>query len=282
MSAASRVWNASLMVFPVSGVEVSPLVPLLVGFLVAAATTPTGVSGAFLLMPFQLSVLGFTSPGVTPTNLLYNVISTPGSVLRYMTQRDFDRELVGAIVKGAVPGVSAGSFFRIYIFSDPARFKVFVGVMLLGLGFNLLIQSLLNAKRNGSTQPRFGFAWISVLGAGAGFFGGIYGISGGSIVAPVLAGVFRLPVGRVAPAALLATFITSVAGVLAFAAIGAATSSTSSYGPDWLLALLFGIGGAIGGNVGARLNKQVPEAWLRRVLGAIAIGVGLSYISQFL
>ena len=231
-------------------------------------------------MPFQLSVLGFTSPGVTPTNLLYNVISTPGSVLRYMTQRDFDRELVSAIVKGAVPGVVAGSIFRIYVFSDPGRFKVFVGVMLLGLGTNLLIQSLLRAKQNRDTKPRLGFAWVSILGAGAGFFGGIYGISGGSLVAPALAGVFRLPVGRVAPAALLATFITSVAGVLSFATIDLVTSNTASHGPDWLLALLFGIGGAIGGNVGARLNKRVSEAWLRRVLGAIAIGVSLSYISH--
>ena len=269
------------MFFPVSGVEVSPLVPVLVGFVVAASTTPTGVSGAFLLMPFQLSILGFTAPGVTPTNLLYNVISTPGGVLRYITERDFDRELVTAIVKGAVPGVIAGSLFRIFIFSEPSRFKAFVGVMLFGLGLNLVVQSLLKAKREGRVRPQLGFEWISVLGAGAGFFGGIYGISGGSIVAPVLAGFFRLPVARVAPAALLATFITSVAGVLSFELIGRATESGPSHGPDWLLAVLFGIGGAAGGNVGARLNKRVPETWLRRVLGMIAIGVGASYISQF-
>lgn len=270
------------MLFPVSGVEVSPVVPVLVGVVVAASTTPTGVSGAFLLMPFQLSVLGFTSPGVTPTNLLYNVISTPGGVLRYAAQRDFDRELVGAIVKGAVPGVVAGSLFRIFVFSDPARFKAFVGVMLFGLGSNLVIQSLMKTKRTESFRPQVGIRWISLLGAGAGFFGGIYGISGGSIVAPVLAGFFGLPVGRVAPAALLATFITSVAGVLSFELIDLATADGPSHGPDWLLAVLFGIGGAAGGNVGARLNKRVPEVWLRRALGTIAIAVGISYISQFL
>jgi hypothetical protein len=37
--------------FPVSGVEVNPLLPLLVAFLVSALTAPAGVSGAFLLCP---------------------------------------------------------------------------------------------------------------------------------------------------------------------------------------------------------------------------------------
>ena len=41
-------------------------------------TTPAGVSGAVLLLPFQLSVLHVPSPAVTPTNLLFNVAATPG------------------------------------------------------------------------------------------------------------------------------------------------------------------------------------------------------------
>jgi uncharacterized protein len=52
--------------FPVSGVEVNPLLPLFVAFLVSALTAPAGVSGAFLLLPFQVSALGFTSPAVSP------------------------------------------------------------------------------------------------------------------------------------------------------------------------------------------------------------------------
>lgn len=66
------------MYFPVSGVEVNPLFPLLAAFFISLLTTPAGVSGAFLLLPFQVSVLGFTSPAVSPTNLIYNVVATPG------------------------------------------------------------------------------------------------------------------------------------------------------------------------------------------------------------
>ena len=50
----------------------------------ALLTTPAGVSGAFLLLPFQMSVLGFVAPGVTPTNLVYNIVAIPGGIYRYI------------------------------------------------------------------------------------------------------------------------------------------------------------------------------------------------------
>lgn len=53
---------------------------------VSTVASPAGVSGAVLLLPFQVSVLGTPSPSVTPTNLLYNVVSTPGALYRYWRQ----------------------------------------------------------------------------------------------------------------------------------------------------------------------------------------------------
>ena len=49
-------------------------------FVLALVATPAGVSGAVLLLPVQLSVLGVPSPAVTPTNLLFNVAATPGAL----------------------------------------------------------------------------------------------------------------------------------------------------------------------------------------------------------
>jgi uncharacterized protein len=37
-------------------------------FVLALMATPAGMSGAVLLLPIQLSVLGVPSPAVTPTN----------------------------------------------------------------------------------------------------------------------------------------------------------------------------------------------------------------------
>ena len=59
------------------------VVALAASFGIATIASPVGVSGAVLLLPFQVSVLGTPSPAVTPTNLLYNVVATPGALYRY-------------------------------------------------------------------------------------------------------------------------------------------------------------------------------------------------------
>ena len=72
-------------------------VALLAGFLLATVATPVGVSGAVFLLPVQLSVLHVPDPRVTPTNLLYNVVSGPGGLLRYRRSVRLDSVLARQI-----------------------------------------------------------------------------------------------------------------------------------------------------------------------------------------
>ena len=71
------------MYFPVAGIEISPWIPPLVAFAISLLTSMGGVSGAFLLLPFQVSILGFQSPAVSATNHLFNMVAIPGGVWRY-------------------------------------------------------------------------------------------------------------------------------------------------------------------------------------------------------
>jgi len=66
-----------------------------------------------------------------------------------------------------------------------------------------------------------------------GIIGGTYGIGGGAIIAPFCVAIFHLPVYTVAGAALMGTFITSIAGVIFYSLIP--LSSDLSTRPDWLL-----------------------------------------------
>ena len=59
------------MLFPVSGLEVNPLLPPLIALVVSTFTSMGGVSGAFLLLPFQVGILNFTSPAVGPASRKY-------------------------------------------------------------------------------------------------------------------------------------------------------------------------------------------------------------------
>ena len=126
------------MHFPVSGVDVFPLIPFLVAFVVSFFTSMGGVSGAFLLLPFQVSVLGFTSPAVSPTNLVYNIVAIPSGVYRYIKEGRMAWPLAWVIIAGTLPGVFIGAIFRIKYLPDPKNFKFFVGCVLLYIGVRLL------------------------------------------------------------------------------------------------------------------------------------------------
>jgi len=126
--------------FPVSGVEISPAIPLVVAFTVSFFTSMGGVSGAFLLLPFQVSILHFTSPSVSPTNLVYNIIGIPGGVYRYMREARMAWPLAWVIISGTLPGVFIGAILRIKYLPDPRHFKFFVGCVLLYIGGRLLYE----------------------------------------------------------------------------------------------------------------------------------------------
>ena len=108
-----------------------------------------------------------------------------------------------------------------------------------------------------------------------GVTGGVYGVGGGSFLAPVLLAL-GCSAYEVAPATLTATFLTSLVGIAAFEAIEAIHGGAVV--PDWALGAFLGAGGFAGSYVGARVQRRMPEQELRRLLGLIACGVAVSYI----
>ena len=78
----------------------------------------------------------------------------------------------------------------------------------------------------------------------------------GAIIAPFFVSFFGLPIYTVAGAALMGTFVTSVAGVIFYQAI-APFYPKMSVALDWFLGLLSGIGGTCEMHLGARFQKVV-------------------------
>ena len=95
---------------------------LAAAYLIAVVTTPAGIPGAVLLLPFQISVLATPSPSVTPTNLLYNVVATPGAPYRYWRQGQTGGRLALVLIAGTLPGVVAGSVIRVKLLPGPRVF----------------------------------------------------------------------------------------------------------------------------------------------------------------
>jgi hypothetical protein len=315
--------------FDVSGVVTSIFIPPLVAFAVSAFTSMGGVSGAFLLLPFQVSILNFTTPAVSATNFVYNIVAIPSGVYRYLKEGRMAWPLTWIVIVGTLPGVLIGYYLRVLYLPNPKAFKFFVGCVLLYIGVRLLYElsarsqkgkqamkaletkfndhvKKMKAARNAKVSAglpadavvrtvsfslsrveyefwgqRFSYNTMGmfVLACVVGIIGGTYGIGGGAIIAPFCVAVFNLPVYTVAGAALLGTFLTSIAGVFFYSVIPAQAGTATR--PDWLLGFLFGAGGFAGMYVGARLQKFVPQTFIKAMLGVIIAFLAARYIWQF-
>ncbi len=124
------------------------------------------------------------------------------------------------------------------------------------------------------------FPGIFFLSFIVGIIGGIYGIGGGAIIAPFFVTFFRLPVYIVAGAALMGTFITSVAGVVFYQAIAPFYPHLSE-APDWLLGILFGAGGMASMYLGARCQKFVPANTIKCMLTGVMLLTAAKYVFEF-
>ncbi|NQU06892.1 MAG: sulfite exporter TauE/SafE family protein [Calditrichaeota bacterium] len=301
------------MNFPISGVETEWWIPLVTAFCISVFTSTGGVSGAFLLLPFQMSILGFTGPAVSATNMLYNVIAIPSGVYSYAKEKRLVKPLVLTTALGTLPGVFIGAIIRINYLPDPRVFKLFVGLVLFYIGARLAVNVVHPPSSEKSTgrhisslqnkvlavEPlafnlkRIGYSFegkdyyasfpgIFLLSLVVGIIGGIYGIGGGAIIAPFLVTAFGLPVHTVAGAALLGTFLTSVAGVGFFTLLAPFYNQTGlGITPDWMLGGLFGVGGAAGIYIGARIQRFLPARVIKTILAVCILFVALKYIWRF-
>jgi uncharacterized membrane protein YfcA len=273
-------------------------------YCVSLVTSTAGVSGAFLLLPFQVSVLGLVGPAVTPTNLLFNVVAAPSGIYRYLREGRMVWPLALVIAVGTVPGVVLGALVRITLLPDPRDFKLFVGIVLLLLGVRLGLSVLgrrpapgsatdsflVRAARLGLRRLEYEFrgvrhsiatAKLALLALAIGIVGGIYGVGGGAIMAPILVSMGHLPIHSIAGATLLATFLTSLSGI-SFFAFSAGLLAQPALMPDWWLGLSLGIGGLLGVYSGARLQRRLPARAIEAVLALATTGLALSYVVGYL
>jgi uncharacterized protein len=249
-------------------------VALVAAFIVSAIATPAGISGAVLLLPFQVSVLGTPSPAVTPTNLLYNVVSTPGALYRYWRQHQTGGRLALILISGTLPGVVAGSVIRVELVPGPRVFDLLIAALLLPLGI-WLAATRPDRNRDPARQARqIPAPVLVILACLTGCVGGIYGIGGGAILSPVLIGSGR-PASEVAPATLASTFVTSVGGVVTFTVLSV---SAGPVAPNWPTGIALGIGGILGGYTGARMQSRLPDTLIRRIVGILAIAIAVRYL----
>lgn len=292
------------MLFAVANIEVNPVILVCVAFVISLFCSTAGISGAFLLLPYQLSILGYTAPGVSATNQIFNILACPSGVIRYAKEGRFLWPLALIIAAGTLPGVFIGAIIRIKFLNKPHEFLLFAAFVLLYLSLRML-KSLFKQSGNSNTHKvvnkckilvfnwkNFSFIFqdkvfnvsnggLFLISGVVGLLGGIYGVGGGAIISPILVSIYGLPIHALSGACLFATFLTSIFGVMFFTFFSFVWGYAQA-APDWLLGLFLGLGGVCGMYFGAAIQKYLPPIILKIFLILILLFVSFQYFWQWL
>ena len=282
------------MHFPVADIDLNPLIPVLIGLAVSVISSPTGLSGGFLILPICVSLLNFDGLAVSPTNFLFIILASPSGLWRLHREKRLMPGLGLILMPGSLFGIFAGTVLRCTWLRAAADFRVFMALVLAGLALYLArnLRAAGDARaaraersfRDSQAEPanlvcsyqggRLGFTFggqdfaVSIPGLFlasllVGLVGGIYGIGGASLIAPLLLTVFRLPIYLVNGAALLASCCGAVFGLFSYEVFWPAISGQPAVSPDLGLGLLFGLGGALGVYIGSSLQRFLPPQPLK-------------------
>ena len=128
--------------FYASGLYISPLAPLLLGFVTGILTVLLGVGGGFIMVPAMLYLLGMATRVVVGTSLFQILFVTAATTMVHaLTTQAVDIVLAALLLLGSVIGAQVGAQLATKFAPDYLRLflaAIVIGVairMALGLGW---------------------------------------------------------------------------------------------------------------------------------------------------
>lgn len=250
---------------------------------------------------------------IKPTNLFLTLCSPISGLLSYLKEKRF----AYPVALPFAIGIIVGAFFigppLSAKYLNLAAFKFYLGIICLVIGIKLYIESLPSsiekkkamkaivqkfnaavkeAKESGkamqlgsiefdkfnpiSFNMRFwGETFVAkpllmlLGGVVMGIVASSFGVGGGFMFMPFMTTMVGYPMYLAVPIALAGAFSTSVGGIAKYVMMG--------YQPDWIMAALIAGGAMCGGVVGPKIQKMLPEIFLKRLLAGALILTCLKY-----
>jgi uncharacterized membrane protein YfcA len=130
-------WVASLPLrwwFYSSGLYLSPIAPLAIGFGAGVMTVLLGIGGGFIIVPAMIYLLGMPARIVIGTSLVMVLaVSAATTMVHAVTTRSVDIVLAGLLLVGGVIGAQYGALLALRIKPDLLRLALAVIILLVGL-----------------------------------------------------------------------------------------------------------------------------------------------------
>ena len=233
------------------------------GALAGALGGMMGVGGGIILVPLLVHFLDASQHEAQATSLAFVVATALVAAVPYLANERLDVPLAALLAAAAVPGVLLGVGLAKRIPGAHLRRVFGVAILLTAL-------KLLAAPPEASEASAL-WAWPlnALLGVGVGFFAGLLGVGGGTMLVPVLVLGERIPQHTAQGISLLLIAPVGVIGALSYARHGHVRTGA-------LPGLL--IGGAFGAILGALAAHQIKAPLLSRLFAILLLFVAAQMI----
>lgn len=285
------------MFFPTAGIELNPLILVLLGLTVGVCSGFLGVGGSFIITP-ALNIFGFPMAAAIGTGLAQVLGTSVIGTLKHRKLGNVDFKLGLILVLSAIPGVEIGKSLLLYLDGLGLAGSVvrYVYIALLGgFGAYMLWESYRASTRKAASNhkaaaapiprrinlpplislPRSGIGslslWILVaLGFAVGLLSGFLGVGGGFIMIPVMIYLVGIPT-------MMAVGTSLFTIVLGSGAYGAFTYARANH-TDVMAALVMLAGASLGAQIGATATKYAQGTRLRLYFALTVLFTAVSII----
>lgn len=121
-----------------SGLYISPLAPLLLGFATGVLTVMLGIGGGFILVPAMIYLLGMATASVVGTSLFQILfVTAAATMIHATTTKAVDIVLAALLLVGSVVGAQVGA--RIAGRVRPEWLRLALAVLVLLVGARILL-----------------------------------------------------------------------------------------------------------------------------------------------
>jgi uncharacterized protein len=282
---------------------------LLLGFCAGYAMALVGGATGLVSLPYNLSVLGFTTIHVSPTVQLETFLNPFGALLGFRRSGQSNGDFALPLCAGAAIGAVAGPFIRVFALPDPVVFKAAVGAALIFVGGQMLYRIVMPARRTlvtaagpaqvapmqistlargwtileigyGDERRRMSVPGLIALGAGVGVIGTTLGVGGGFLLVPILVEFYRLPMRVIVAASIPFVIVLSAVGLFSFNVT--LPLVTGQHVPtEWAWGFFTGGAAILGSWCATHSQRHIPEGILRGVLGVSNGVVGTLYVLDY-
>jgi hypothetical protein len=233
---------------------------LLLGLALGTLGGLFGIGGGLIAIPVLGVLFDLDQQLAQGTALVMVVPNVLLAIWRYHQRNRIDIRHAAALGIFSFCFAILGSSLAVAL--DPGRMRLaFVGFLLALALYNL--SRVYFRPAPGSSELRYPWPWLALLGGGAGALGGLFGVGGAVLATPVLTSVFGTS-QVVAQGLSLALAAPSTTVTLATYALHGQV--------DWWLGLPLAIGGLLSISLGVRLAHSLSERLLRLLFSLFLLG----------